>query len=332
MINRTPEERTQNILAMTRGILRELEDTQMPEEALEHCREIYRVAIQAFPGEELIRAIESRLPKPRTAAADDISMSTNNGKLIITRPIGELNGQILYATPTPRGVYFGAVKYARGTTAADLIPDWDIEHPEARRSHQGKIIGEITDKRLTVSACEKGDCQRCANRTAKADEAGKFRCKKVRYSAKGQYSDCADVPAYRCEFIEATPLTVRMRMTGERWHKAVVFAAKRGMALPEEYYPFIASVDTKKGPELAKEYAYYLAALAAAGTTVHEVLATDDPKATAAQIYPKQADAIKQCLASAAIKAVQKWAAEQNTREQDNAPIGINQEGQKACP
>ena len=124
------EEKCPNIMASVRINLADLEHIKNCETALNTCRRIYLEALPCIPLDEIIRAIERRLPQPRKELAEAVSICTNNDQLIITRPIGELEGRIIYVTQTPNGAYFGSVK----TNSRPEIPAWDITSPKTRRS------------------------------------------------------------------------------------------------------------------------------------------------------------------------------------------------------
>lgn len=123
-------EDSDRILSMTAQMLTDLEHAETYAAALKLSQEIYNVARVKLPEDEIIKAIERRLPQPHREYADAASVRMNQGQLIITRPIGELEGRVIYVTPTPDGAYFGSVK-VNGSTG---IPAWDTASPKFRRN------------------------------------------------------------------------------------------------------------------------------------------------------------------------------------------------------
>ena len=119
--------------------LAKLQDCRDADAALTLCREIYDLASIKYPGHEVLRAIEARLPMPTPSQAECISTATVNDITIVTRPLGAIGDQVIYCLshllPWQEGPVL-SVQFASVRCRADREPDipkWDLLFPVHRR-------------------------------------------------------------------------------------------------------------------------------------------------------------------------------------------------------
>lgn len=127
------------IHTVTMRNLAKLQECSDADTALELCREIYTLASVKYPGHEVLRAIESRLPMPTATQAECVSTVTVNDITIITRPLGAIGDQVIYCLshllPWQEGPVL-SVQFASCRCRADREPDtpkWDPLFPIHRR-------------------------------------------------------------------------------------------------------------------------------------------------------------------------------------------------------
>lgn len=127
------------IHTVTMRNLAKLQECCDAETALELCREIYTLASVKYPGHEVLRAIESRLPMPTAKQAECVSTATVRDITIITRPLGAIGDQVIYCVshllPWQEGPVL-SVQFATVRCRPDREPDtpkWDPLFPMQRR-------------------------------------------------------------------------------------------------------------------------------------------------------------------------------------------------------
>lgn len=131
---------TDAIHTVTMKNLAQLQECCDIDTALQLCREIYTLASVRYPGHEVLKAIESRLPMPTPAQAECVSTATINDITIITRPLGAIGDQVIYCLshllPWQEGPVL-SVQFASVRCRADREPDipkWDSLFPTHRRN------------------------------------------------------------------------------------------------------------------------------------------------------------------------------------------------------
>jgi len=127
------------IHTVTMNNLAKLQECCDADTALALCREIYELASIQYPGHEVLRAIESRLPMPTASQAECVSTVTIKDITIVTRPLGAIGDQVIYCLshllPWQEGPVL-SVQFASVRCRADREPDtpkWDPLFPVHRR-------------------------------------------------------------------------------------------------------------------------------------------------------------------------------------------------------
>lgn len=127
------------IHTVTMRNLAKLQECCDAETALALCREIYTLASVKYPGHEVLRAIESRLPMPTASQAECVSTVTLQDITIVTRPLGAIGDQVIYCLshllPWQEGPVL-SVQFAAVRCRPDREPDtpkWDPLFPLHRR-------------------------------------------------------------------------------------------------------------------------------------------------------------------------------------------------------
>lgn len=112
--------------------------TTNPDMAVRLCREIYTVGSTKHPADDILRAIERRLPAVDPEKYTDCEVCTNAGVLIISKPLGQIGNSIIYTNKdSDGGVYFGRVTYSK-SWKPQSAPWWDVMWPDSRRENISK--------------------------------------------------------------------------------------------------------------------------------------------------------------------------------------------------